>query len=132
MEPPYVNVLERVVFSKFSPKTEGSDFKIEGYHVNVEELLKLQGIGRGSLRPATLLKKGLWHRCFLENFAKFLKTTFLQNTTDYFWIGQPFERNLNLQYKNLSSGHILVLRECYIFKQKLLKMSTCDRKKTLS
>ena len=72
------------MFSKFSPKTEGSDFKIEGYHVNVEELLKLQGIGRGSLRPATLLKKGLWHRCFLENFAKFLKTTFLQNTTDYF------------------------------------------------
>ena len=24
--------------------------------------------------PATLLKKRLWHRCFPENFAKFLKT----------------------------------------------------------
>ena len=23
------------------------------------------------LRPATLLKKGLWKRCFPENFAKF-------------------------------------------------------------
>ena len=28
------------------------------------------------LRPATLLKKRLWHRCFPVNFAKFLRTTF--------------------------------------------------------
>ena len=33
------------------------------------------------LRPATLLKKRLRHRCFLVNFAKFLRTFFLQNTT---------------------------------------------------
>ena len=32
------------------------------------------------LRPATLLKKRLWHRCFPVNFAKFLRTPFLQNT----------------------------------------------------
>ena len=31
------------------------------------------------LRPATLFKKRLCHRCFLVNFAKFLKTPFLQN-----------------------------------------------------
>ena len=31
-------------------------------------------------RPATLLKKRLWHRCFSVNFAKFLRTPFLQNT----------------------------------------------------
>ena len=31
--------------------------------------------------PATLLKKGLWHRCFPVNFAKFLRTTFSQNTS---------------------------------------------------
>ena len=30
-------------------------------------------------RPATLLKKRLWHRCFPWNFAKFLSTSFLQN-----------------------------------------------------
>ena len=30
-----------------------------------------------SLRPATLLKKRLWHRCFPVNFAKFLRTPFL-------------------------------------------------------
>ena len=32
-------------------------------------------------RPATLLKKRLWHRCFPMNFAKFLRTPFLQNTS---------------------------------------------------
>ena len=32
------------------------------------------------LRAATLLKKGLLHRCFPVNFAKFLRTLFLQNT----------------------------------------------------
>ena len=29
------------------------------------------------LRAATLLKKGLWHRCFPVNFEKFLRTPFL-------------------------------------------------------
>ena len=29
------------------------------------------------LRPATLLKKRIWHRCFPANFAKFLKTPIL-------------------------------------------------------
>ena len=33
------------------------------------------------LRAATLLKKRLWHRCFPMNFAKFLRTPFLQNTS---------------------------------------------------
>ena len=29
------------------------------------------------LRPTTLLRKRLWHRCFLMNFAKFLRTPLL-------------------------------------------------------
>ena len=33
------------------------------------------------LRPATLLKRSLWHRCFPVNFAKLLRTPFLQNTS---------------------------------------------------
>ena len=33
------------------------------------------------LRLATLLKKRFWHRCFPVNFAKFLRTLFLQNTS---------------------------------------------------
>ena len=31
--------------------------------------------------PATLLKKRLGRRCFLMNFAKSLRTSFLQNTS---------------------------------------------------
>ena len=31
-------------------------------------------------KRATLLKKRLWHRCFLVNFMKFLRISFLQNT----------------------------------------------------
>ena len=41
----------------------------------VSFLIKLQ------TRPATLLKKKLWHRCFSVNSAKFLRTPFLQNTS---------------------------------------------------
>ena len=33
-------------------------------------------------RPATLLKKRLWHGCFPVNFAKFLKNTFF---TEHLW-----------------------------------------------
>ena len=46
------------------------------------------------LRPATLLKKRLWHKCFPVNFVKFLRPLFLENTyggcfcfteNDFFW-----------------------------------------------
>ena len=36
------------------------------------------------LRPETLLKKTLWHRCFLVNFVKFLRTPFL--TEHHRWV----------------------------------------------
>ena len=32
------------------------------------------------LRPETFEKKRLWHRCFLVNSGKLLRTPFLQNT----------------------------------------------------
>ena len=32
------------------------------------------------LRPATSLKKRLWHTCFSVNFAKFLRTLFFYRT----------------------------------------------------
>ena len=34
------------------------------------------------MRPATLLKKRLWHSCFPVNFTKFLRTPFL---TEHLW-----------------------------------------------
>ena len=39
----------------------------------------LKNFTKKSLRPATLLKKRPWHRCFPVNFVKFLRTPFLQN-----------------------------------------------------
>ena len=33
------------------------------------------------LRPATLLKKRLWHSCFSVNLVKCLRTPVLQNTS---------------------------------------------------
>ena len=33
------------------------------------------------LRPAILLNKRVWHRCFPVKFVKFLRTPFLQNTS---------------------------------------------------
>ena len=34
-----------------------------------------------NVSEAVVLKKRLWHRCFTVNFAKFLRTPFLQNTS---------------------------------------------------
>ena len=40
---------------------------------------------QSDLRPATLLNKRLWHRCFPVNFAKFLRTTasFTHNNLEF-------------------------------------------------
>ena len=46
--------------------------KFTGKHLCRSLFFKVAG-----LRPATLLKKRLWHRCFPVNFAKFQRTTFL-------------------------------------------------------
>ena len=43
----------------------------------VSFLIKLQ-----ASRPATLLKKSLWYRCFPVNFVKFLRTPFF---TEHLW-----------------------------------------------
>ena len=45
--------------------------------INKEVLNKVAG-----LRPAILLKKRLWDRCFPVNFAKFLRAPFLQNISE--------------------------------------------------
>ena len=50
------------------------------------------------LRPATLLKKSLWHRCFPVNFAKFIRTPFF---TEHLWATGSLHRSC-LVY--LSSG----------------------------
>ena len=46
---------------------------------------KIRGGGEAAtmLRHATLVKKRLWHRFFPENFVKFLRAPFLQNTSGW-------------------------------------------------
>ena len=64
-------------------------------------------------RPVTLLRKRLWHRCFLVNFAKFLRTPSLRNTfgrllSDLYFFQKFFKLSKNLHcflfYKNMNSG----------------------------
>ena len=43
------------------------------------------------LRPANVLKMRLWHSCFPVNFAKFLRTPVLQNTSARLFL--PIEKN---------------------------------------
>ena len=38
--------------------------------------------GVTGLRVATLLKKKIWHKCFPVYFKKFLRTHYLQNTSE--------------------------------------------------
>ena len=68
------------VFSEFSQSLQ------ENTHARVSLLIKLQA----HPHPATLLKKGFWHRCFPVNFVKFLRTSFL---TEHLWLLPLFLQN---------------------------------------
>ena len=68
------------------------------------------------LRPATLLKKRLWHRCFPVNFVKFLRTPFLQNTSGRLLLGLPenisktsFDVDIFASQINLASFHVSIV-----------------------
>ena len=65
------------------------------------------------LRPATLLKKRLWHRCFPVNFKKFLKTFFIEHlrTTDS-WV---FNFQINKTTSWLSHVHFSVINQLSLF-----------------
>ena len=56
---------------------------------------------------ATLLKKRLWRRCFPVNFAKFLRTTFSQNTSGRLLLSKEFLLQA-----------IITLQQHYKFQQK--------------
>ena len=73
-----------VFYNKTCPKNFA---KFRGKHLSQSLFFnKVAG-----LRPATLLKKRLWHRCFLVNFAKFLRTPFLQNTSGCLLVHSKFQ-----------------------------------------
>ena len=57
----------------------------------VSFLIKLQVSG---LRPASLSKKRLWHRCFRTNFARILITPFyLQNTSRQLFLNPAWQNS---------------------------------------
>ena len=82
------------------------------------------------LRPATLLKKRPWHRCFPLNFMKFLRIPFSQNTSwrlllnskkltyslpfhspkqVYFIENRFLEKKILVPTKSLSRGYLIYL-----------------------
>ena len=68
----------------------------ENVCARVSFLIKLQG-----LKPATLLKKRLWHRCFPVNFAKFLRTPFLIEHLWWLLLVVLKPENLQIHYKQI-------------------------------
>ena len=70
-QPPEVFFVKRCFFINSQNSQENTCAR-------VPFLIKLQASG---LMPATISKKRLWHRCFPVNFAKFLRISFLQNTS---------------------------------------------------
>ena len=83
------------------------------------------------LRPATLLKKRLWQRCFPVNFRKFLRTPFLQNTygrllpsiINYILLLGQIVFLLNvLLLSNKNTVIINLVISCMFYKLKLLTM----------
>ena len=57
-------------------------------HVQNKRSHRRCSVRKGVLRPATLLKKCLWHRCFPVNFAKFLRAPFYKTS-----LGDCFSQN---------------------------------------
>ena len=92
------------VFSKISQNSQ------ENTCARVSFLIKLQAL------PPTLLKKRLWYRRFLVNFAKFLITPFLQNTSGWLLLYLPcyllkiktcFNNTLSFKFSGKLSNHTL-------------------------
>ena len=73
-------------------------------------------------RPATLLKKRLWRRCFPVNFAKFLRTPFL--TEHLWWL-------LLVCFYSLRSSEVKLLGKTILINLKLINTSTTSGRKYL-
>ena len=64
------------------------------------------------LRPVTLLKTRLWHKCFPVNFVKFLRTPFFLETNS------PIIKMNTLQYKTTDKTKAFIL---YVILKRNLK-----------
>ena len=75
---------------------------------------------RCCLKPAILLKKTLRHRCFPVNFAKFLRPSFLQNTSGWLLLDISFVSKITNQLHLLQTIN-LTLFKCQ--SHKMIKVS---------
>ena len=73
--------MERFGHSKFSDSRKGGAALDNTYRTSHRRCSVRKGVLRhfskftgNHLKPETLLKKRLWHRCFPVNFVKFLRT----------------------------------------------------------
>ena len=75
------------------------------------------------LRPATLLRNRLWHRCFPVNFAKFLRTSFIIEHLWWLLLNPVTDRNVNFMII-LWSDHMIIsyyhIRIEQLFKTKIV------------
>ena len=73
-----------------------------------EVLFKIsQNLQENRLQQASgcnFIKKRLWHRCFPVDFANFLKTPFLQNTSGQMLPKRVFERPVTLLKRHNNTG----------------------------
>ena len=76
-----------------------------------------------SLRPATLLKKKLWHKCFPMNFVKFLRTPFYK---EHLWWLLLLRVRINIENMFFSYHHhnIKFSHHHYHYKYKI-QFRTC-------
>ena len=80
------------------------------------------------LRPATLLKKGLWHRCFLVNFVTFLRTLFTQNTSGgCFWYENKGKSNHITEIKKDKQTQWLKFLQLFTFQFRVVSRAKPTR-----
>ena len=86
-----------------------------------------------SLRPATLLKKSLWHRRFPVNLAKFLRTPFSQSTSGRLLLNRCPDLVIKTRFlykKFLIKGRVFVARyirsHCETIPKILVKQETSN------
>ena len=78
------------------------------------------------LRPATLLKKRLWCRCFPVNFAKFPRTSFSQNTSGRLLLYVSHQYKFVFAEKRYRVKFDRIRKNLLLTKQKQKKIQKCQ------
>ena len=99
------------MFSEISQNSQ------ENTCARVSLLIKFQGSGQSlffnkvtGLRPATLLKKRLWHRCFPVSFVKFLRKLFLHSTSGRLLLSRTWDLTSQHKIGLLSTKNVALTR----------------------